>query len=456
MLRPSLDQVQACLGRDEPCLMVGAAGQWPCVASTRGGSAHAPRKDSGWTLQRLCLDKELLGPVSTVFRVHRNTDARNIVWEGTCSYVTATFEQFAQWRRGVLCGSCDARSTHSDTSKPDDDGATAATGNPFSAFMPAEAFWAYADYKHLAELLRGHDEVLQRVLGATPWEHTFGRPSKKPDGTPLTTLWVNSAGAQTQCHYDTYGDNIVVQVSGCKRWTLYPASSTPLLYPTRVPFEESSVFSAVNVACPNLHIHPKFRSARPVRVTLRPGDALYVPRHYWHFVEGIEDAVALNLWSPRREDVEERVCEAMTRTVFTAAHTMLRRIPSASRDLHFAVNPTEELWAPGDTMDALQSALMSRLTGSAATFVMDNRSGDMPDVGSGEEQRLNAMPAGNRQDVARLVLNRSTLSSSMLAAITAPRVVSVLCDELYQVLSTRIRWAEGVVAEATSTCSDSD
>lgn len=76
----------------------------------------------------------------------------------------------------------------------------------------------------------------------------------------LPTLWIGSPGSNTQCHYDTYGFNLVGQVHGSKRcvchpgplcilgphaslpirrWWLYPPSSTRCLYPTRVPYEES-------------------------------------------------------------------------------------------------------------------------------------------------------------------------------------------------------------------------
>lgn len=56
-----------------------------------------------------------------------------------------------------------------------------------------------------------------------------------------------------------------------KRWHLFPPEDTPFLYPTRIPYEESSVFSKINVVNPDLKRFPQFRKARRHMVTLSPG-----------------------------------------------------------------------------------------------------------------------------------------------------------------------------------------
>lgn len=61
-------------------------------------------------------------------------------------------------------------------------------------------------------------------------------------------FWLGSTGANTPCHYDTYGFNIVVQVFGRKSWLLF--SPKTRLTATRVPFEESSVYCKQNFYSP--------------------------------------------------------------------------------------------------------------------------------------------------------------------------------------------------------------
>lgn len=68
------------------------------------------------------------------------------------------------------------------------------------------------------------------------------------DNTEDILFWLGSKGANTPCHYDTYGFNVVVQVFGRKSWLLFPPK-TPMTA-TRVPFEESSVYCKQNLYSP--------------------------------------------------------------------------------------------------------------------------------------------------------------------------------------------------------------
>lgn len=107
-----------------------------------------------------------------------------------------------------------------------------------------------------------------------------------------------------------------------KRWHLFPPEDTPFLYPTRIPYEESSVFSKVNVVNPDLKRFPQFRKARRHMVTLSPGQVLFVPRHWWHYVESIDPVtVSVNSWIELEEDHQARVEEAITRTLVCALKT---------------------------------------------------------------------------------------------------------------------------------------
>lgn len=137
-----------------------------------------------------------------------------------------------------------------------------------------------------------------------------------------STLWIGSLGAHTPCHLDTYGCNLVFQVQGRKRWHLFPPEDTPFLYPTRIPYEESSVFSKINVVNPDLKRFPQFRKARRHMVTLSPGQVLFVPRHWWHYVESIDPVtVSINSWIELEEDHQARVEEAITRMLVCALKT---------------------------------------------------------------------------------------------------------------------------------------
>lgn len=79
-----------------------------------------------------------------------------------------------------------------------------------------------------------------------------------------------------------------------KQWIIFPPETN--LNPCRVPYEESSVYSKRNLFYPNIH---EFRGVTNARtVTLNPGDVLFLPFGWWHYVENLETAISVNLWIP--------------------------------------------------------------------------------------------------------------------------------------------------------------
>nr|XP_045003524.1 HSPB1-associated protein 1 [Jaculus jaculus] len=211
-------------------------------------------------------------------------------FEPACGYVDATVEEFLAWNsdQSDLCG-------------------------PFKDHSHSK-FWAYADYKYFVSLFEDKTDVFQDVM----WSD-FGFPGRNGQES---TLWIGSLGANTPCHLDSYGCNLVFQVQGRKRWHLFPPEDMPFLYPTRIPYEESSVFSKVNVVNPDFKCFPQFQKARRHVVTLRPGQVLFVPRHWWHYVESIDPVtVSINSWIELEEDHLARVEEAITRMLVCALKT---------------------------------------------------------------------------------------------------------------------------------------
>ena len=124
--------------------------------------------------------------------------------------------------------------------------------------FPASDFWVYSDYNYLSKLCAEAPELVDNV----DWSILgFGDQSSQD-----SALWMGSVGAFTPCHQDTYGFNIVAMLSGEKTWTLFSPEDSKYMYPSRIPFEESSVFCEVDVADPDHHKHPLYKQARPYQV----------------------------------------------------------------------------------------------------------------------------------------------------------------------------------------------
>ncbi|ELU03608.1 hypothetical protein CAPTEDRAFT_166923 [Capitella teleta] len=273
-------------GLKEPTVFQGMVDSWPA-------SKWNPEE-----LKKIFKDKRLK------FRIGRKNFS-DVQWETECFHQSATMQDFMQW----LEGNTDA-------------------SNPLDAF-PIDDHWCYMDYKYMAQIFADQPEILKSV----DWS-AFGFKGR---GGKESTMWLGSRGASTVCHVDTYGCNLVAQIHGRKRWVLFPPSDTCYLYPTRIPYEESSIFSRVNVTAPDIMEHPLFKGSHPTVVELKPGEVLYVPRHWWHYVESVDPVtISINSWIEMESDKVERISEAVTRTL------CFLMMPSGDAQTNTWMNPTEE------------------------------------------------------------------------------------------------------------------
>ncbi|VDL59834.1 unnamed protein product [Hymenolepis diminuta] len=250
-------------------------GDYPLVARKAASSWTAVRK---WSVDYLT--QNICGNLS--FRMgSRASNSPSPQFECVAQYVSASIADFVSWRQG--------------------------NDNPSFRSFPFDEWWAYASYLYMSPT----SSPLSSLINDLHWGSLF---SNLPDSSG-STFWLGTDQSHTACHYDTYGINIVLQVFGKKRWILFPPSDSAYLYPTRLPLEESTVFSRVNFQCPNFIFFPLILNSHPHVITLEPGDVLYVPRHWWHYVECIEEdySCAVNMWidQPLMDDAN-RCKEALT------------------------------------------------------------------------------------------------------------------------------------------------
>ncbi|CAH2254557.1 jg22407 [Pararge aegeria aegeria] len=183
----------------------------------------------------------------------------------------------------------------------------------FLGILNTSQEWMYFDYKYLHQWFSSDSELCKIIS----WKQ-FGYPDKRASDT---TLWVGSKGSHTPAHQDTYGYNIIAQVHGRKRWILFPPEAGGLK-PTRVPYEESSVYSELNFYCPtDLDAFNGLTGGRMVE--LSAGDALLVPRGWWHYVQNIDPLnIALNVWLPH-DDISDTPLAVLFLQLETVVKTYL-------------------------------------------------------------------------------------------------------------------------------------
>ena len=117
-----------------------------------------------------------------------------------------------------------------------------------------------------------------------------------PDAGPR--LWIGNA-AKVATHNDPT-ENLAVVAAGRRRFTLFPPSAEPDLYlGPHHPTPAGTRISMVHVTAPDFDRFPRFAAALEVAqvAELLPGDAIFIPRDWFHHVEAIERFnILVNYW----------------------------------------------------------------------------------------------------------------------------------------------------------------
>jgi len=107
------------------------------------------------------------------------------------------------------------------------------------------------------------------------------------------SLFIAPSGAVSQLHVDAFASSFWMALfEGEKRWTFFPPSDTPLLYPTYT-HSMDPVFH-VNLLERDVSSYPLLSLTHPRQCVLQPGELLYVPSGSPHFVENLSVSLAVS------------------------------------------------------------------------------------------------------------------------------------------------------------------
>jgi lysine-specific demethylase 8 len=119
-------------------------------------------------------------------------------------------------------------------------------------------------------------------------------PQYFPDQRQLDVrIWIAAPGQKSTLHNDNY-QNFNAQISGVKKFVLFPPEHYPYLY-TEI-HNEGCWVSRVDAFDPDLSRYPLFTQAKAVTCTLTAGEILYVPLFWWHQVYAETLTVNINAW----------------------------------------------------------------------------------------------------------------------------------------------------------------
>ena len=157
-----------------------------------------------------------------------------------------------------------------------------------------------------------------------------------------TTLWAGSKDSFTPCHKDSYGCNLHAQLIGSKEWLLWPPQFD--LGPSRLPYEESSIFSNADV------LERQYTDAA-IRIVAHPGDVVFIPKHWWHLARNLDTSVSINTWIDLPCDSLDRLKESIVRLLVCGVKN--------NESSHKWKNPGEELSTFKENVSLLEQSLSS-------------------------------------------------------------------------------------------------
>jgi [histone H3]-dimethyl/trimethyl-L-lysine36 demethylase len=113
-------------------------------------------------------------------------------------------------------------------------------------------------------------------------------------GHPYSVMmWIGPYGCVSPLHFDPL-DNILMQFVGVKRALLYPPNTQ--VYAGYGENQQNT--SPLNPEQPlDLDTFPLLAELPPViHCMLYPGDVLYIPQKWWHYVRTVETSISINAW----------------------------------------------------------------------------------------------------------------------------------------------------------------
>jgi hypothetical protein len=139
---------------------------------------------------------------------------------------------------------------------------------------------------------------------------TAGLAATRTLDEPMMNAWLGPKGTRTPLHTDAY-HNILCQVVGYKYVRLYSPSEADKLYRCGVDdkginlentsqvdvslFRDSDMTKAEALQEAR-HKFPAFETARYEEAVLGPGQCLYVPLGWWHYVESLTTSFSVSFW----------------------------------------------------------------------------------------------------------------------------------------------------------------
>jgi len=124
-------------------------------------------------------------------------------------------------------------------------------------------------------------------------KHIDYRDVKKNSIIHSLLSWIGPKSTITGFHAD-WAENLNVQIIGSKIFYLVSPKYNKNMYPSPT-YERFSTASLVDMKNLDKKKFPLFEESKIIKVVLEAGDAIYLPRGWWHYVESLEPSINVSV-----------------------------------------------------------------------------------------------------------------------------------------------------------------
>jgi hypothetical protein len=104
--------------------------------------------------------------------------------------------------------------------------------------------------------------------------------------------WIGPSGTISGFHAD-HVNNMFSQIMGKKLFILASTSENSKMYPSK-KYIIGATASRVDLNTIDLGKYPKFEKVKFRSVILEPGDVLFIPKKWWHYVESLDPSISIS------------------------------------------------------------------------------------------------------------------------------------------------------------------
>jgi quercetin dioxygenase-like cupin family protein len=106
------------------------------------------------------------------------------------------------------------------------------------------------------------------------------------------SFWCGGKGTTTAWHTDMEDKTYLYVIKGKKKVRLASPKFNKNMYP-KTKYYFASLWSQVDFLNPDYERFPLYKKVKIEEVVLNDGDAIHIPRHWWHCVENLEPTIAI-------------------------------------------------------------------------------------------------------------------------------------------------------------------